>query len=296
MLKKFYVSLAFILFAISLFLGADRFFHHQSTRFSINKMTTVLANPFKWELPPLSSQEKSELSHILNQKFTYYNKGSQSYVFISEDKKYILKFFKQQKFTSRSWLAHIPLSFNPYYQEYLFKQNKCRSALEAFKTAFTELSQETGLLYVHMSPSQSFHQRVMLLDKNSEGHSVDLGKMVFCVQKHADLIYSRIIELMHQGDVEGAKKIISSVFSLIDHLGKKGVVDNDPILRKNFGLIEDVAVQIDIGKLRIDPSRGKNLLYKQEIGSITHSFKVWIETYYPELSSHFEQCLRAAIS
>jgi hypothetical protein len=259
-------------------------------------MTTVSANPFKWELPSLSEQEKSNLSQILNQKFTYYNKGSQSYVFISEDKKYILKFFKQQKFESHSWLAHIPLSLNPYYQEHLFKQNKCRGALEAFKTAFTTLSQETGLLYVHMSPSQSFHQRVVLLDKNAEGHVVNLEKMVFCVQKHADLIYSRIMELMHQGDIEGSKKIITSVFSLIDNLGRKGVVDNDPILRKNFGLIEDKAIQIDIGKMRIDPIRGKKLIYKQEVGSITHSFKVWIETHYPELSSHFEQCLQETSS
>jgi len=55
------------------------------------------------------------------------------------------------------------------------------------------------------------------------------------------------------------------IFSLIDFLGKSGVVDNDPILRKNFGLIDDIAVQIDVGKLRIDPKRRENLAYKREV-------------------------------
>ena len=292
MLKKIYTGLALILFAISFFLGVDRLSHRESSRFTLNKITASQGSSPEWEIPPPDAEDRKILDQILSQKFTYYNKGSQSYVFISEDKKFILKFLKQKKLRAKSWLSYIPLSFNPYYQQYIFKKEKCRSTFAACKTAFLELKKESGLIYVHLNNKRDLNKKVTIFDKNGEKHIVDIDKTCYYVQKHAQLIYSRISELMHHNETEDAKQIISSVFSLIDFLGKKGVFDNDPILRKNFGLIDDVAVQIDIGKLRIDPQRQQTLAYKQEVGSITNSFKIWLEKNYPELSSHFEQCLK----
>ncbi len=291
MLRKIYVGLALCLFFISIFLGIDRFAHHKSHRFSLDKITATHRSSYDWDIPPLSEEQQSELHQILSQKFTYYSKGSQAYVFISEDKKYILKFLKQQKLCPNSWLSAIPLSFNPYYQERLFKQKKRNSTFSACKTAYQELKDQTGLIYVHINNAPDLRQKVTIWDKNGQQHTVDIDQTSFYVQKRAQLIYSRISELMHNKDIDGAKRVISSVFSLIDYLGKNGVVDNDPILRKNFGLIDDVAVQIDIGKLRIDPLRRQNLSYKKEVASITHSFKIWLEKNYPELSAHYQDCL-----
>ncbi len=291
MMKKIYVVFAFFLFLCSLFIGIDRFAHHKSHHFSEDKITASHTSSNEWNIPSLTLEDQKALDQILNQKFTYYSKGSQSYVFISEDKKYILKFLKQHKLRPRSWLAYIPVSWNPYYQEYLFKQNKSRFTFNACKTAFLELKKEAGLIYVHINNTPDLNKKVTIFDKNGVRHIIDVDKTSFYVQKRAQLIYSRISELMHNGDIEGAKQIIASVFSLIDYLGRKGVVDNDPILRKNFGLIDDVAVQIDIGKLRIDPLR-QTLAYKQDVSSITHSFKVWLEKNYPDLSQHFEYCLK----
>jgi len=294
MLKKFFIGTAFLLFFASLFLAADRFVHHKSTRFSVNKITSSHKSSPEWDIPALPSDEQKALDQILSQKFTYYSKGSQSYVFISEDKKHILKFLKQDKLRTHSWLANIPLSFNPYYQQRLIKQKKCCATFSACTTAYKELKKETGLIYVHINKPRDKSKKVTIFDKNGKRHSVDIYQTSFYVQKRAQLIYSRISELMHSGDVEGAKNIISTVFSLIDYLGKKGIVDNDPILRKNFGLIDDIAVQIDIGKLRIDPERQHNQEYKKEVCSITHSFKTWLEANYSDLSEHFEKCLIAS--
>ncbi|MBI2811269.1 MAG: hypothetical protein HYX67_10635 [Candidatus Melainabacteria bacterium] len=292
MLKKIYIGFAFFLFGVSLFLGIDRFAHHKSNHFSLDKVTSFHNYSSEWEVPPLSAEERKDLDQILNQRFSYYSKGSQAYVFISEDKNYILKFFKQQKLRPKSWLAYIPISFNPYYREHLLKQKKSRETFLACKTAFTELKKESGLIYAHLNSANDLNKRVVIFDKNGNRHVVDIDKTSFYVQKRAQLIYSRISELMHNEDTEGAKQIISSVFRLIDYLGRKGVVDNDPILRKNFGLIDDVAVQIDVGKLRIDPVRQTNLAYKEDVVSITYSFKIWLEKNYPDLSEHFEKCLK----
>ena len=292
MLKKFFAGLALFLFLVSFFLGLDRFVHRKSSRFTLSKIVSSQRYSPEWEIPALSIEEKKDLDQILNQKFTYYSKGSQSYVFISEDKKFILKFLKQGKLCPKSWLAYIPLSWNPYYQQYLLKKEKCYATFAACKTAFQELKKESGLIYVHLNNFRDLNKKITILDKNGETHVVEIDRTCFYVQKHAQLIYSRISELMHSNDIEGSKRIISSVFSLIDFLGKKGVCDNDPILRKNFGLIDDIAVQIDIGKLRIDPTRQQTLAYKEEVGSITNSFKIWIGKNYPELSEYFEQCLK----
>jgi hypothetical protein len=291
MMKKIYLGIALFLFCASLFLGIDRFAHRRSSRFSLDRIVSSHRYSPEWEMPARSSEEQKFLDEVLSQKFTYYNKGTQAYVFISEDKKYILKFLKQQKFTPKSWLSFIPFSFNPCYQDYLIKQKRCSETFSACKTAFLELKDETGLIYVHLNNSRDLNKKVTILDKNGQRHVVEIDKTSFYIQKRAQLIYSRISELMHHGDVEGAKNIITSVFALIDFLGKKGVVDNDPILRKNFGLIDDVAVQIDIGTLRIDPMRQQNLDYKQEVGNVTHSFKTWVEKNYPELTEHFEKTL-----
>lgn len=291
MLKKIYIICAFVLFIASLFLGVDRFAHRKSRNFCLSKIINTATPSPEWEMPPLSPEEKENLHHILSQKFTYYDKGSQAYVFLSEDKKYILKLLKQRKLHANSWLSHIPLSFNPYYQEALFKEKKRKFTFGACKTAFISLKEETGLIYVHINNTPDLGEKVALLDKNGKTHHIPLDETSFYVQKRATLIYSRISELMHNREIEKAKNIITSIFSLIDFLGKSGVVDNDPILRKNFGLIDDIAVQIDVGKLRIDPQRKQNLAYRMEVDSITHNFKIWIEKNYPELSEHFEQCL-----
>ncbi len=271
----------------SLFIGIDRFVHHTNFSSSPGEISTSYSSP-EWEIPSSLIDDPKLIDQILNQKFTYFNKGSQAYVYLSEDKKYVLKFLKQNKLHPNTWLARIPFSFNPHYQRSLFLKKKLASTFQAIKTAFTDFKEETGLLYVHLNRSNNLKKTITIFDRKGKLHLVDLDKTSFLIQKKANLIYIRITELMAQGDIEGAKGIITSVFSLIDHLGRRGVVDNDPILRKNFGLIDDRAVQIDIGRMRIDPVRAENLTYKSEVASITTSFKKWIEKNHPDLLAHFE--------
>ncbi|MBI3237117.1 MAG: hypothetical protein HYZ48_05420, partial [Chlamydiales bacterium] len=267
-LKRILLSFSILTLACSLFFGIDKFAHHTRSS-SPGCITTSYSLP-KWDIPSEFTENPELIERILKQKFTYFNKGSQSFVYISEDKQYILKFLKQDKIHPNTWLAYLPFSFNPHYQKALFLRKKLESTFSAIKTAFLDFQKETGLLYVHLNKTSSLNKKITLFDRKGNLHIVDLDKTSFLIQKRANLIYVRIAELMAQSEAENAKKIISSVFSLIDALGKKGVVDNDPILRKNFGLIDDLAVQIDIGRMRIDPERIVNLQHKQEIASVTN--------------------------
>jgi hypothetical protein len=93
--------------------------------------------------------------------------------------------------------------------------------------------------------------------------------------------------------VEHCKKIISSIFSLIAYLGKKGVCDRDLSLYKNFGIIDDKAVQLAISKLYCDPSPAQALYYQQQVITIVDPLRRWIKKNYPELLAFFDEQLKA---
>ncbi len=295
MVKRPFIILAvLLLFLFSLFLGIDRFMHSKSQHFSFSQIAAFQEN-LQYSLPALDAEEQKKLDKILSQNFIFFAKGSHAYLFLSEDHKYILKLLKQDTLRPKSWLAYIPASFNPYYHEHRQKLRKQKKMFSAYKTAYTELKEETGLIYMHINPTRTLNRKITLCDKHDKQHTIDLDKTSFYLQKKARLIYPRISELMRLGDIEHAKNIISSVFQLIEYLGKKGVIDNTPTLYKNFGLINDKAVHIDIRKLKINRSHIHDECYKQQVATLTESFRRWIEKHYPELLDHFDAKLEEVI-
>lgn len=291
--KPFIILPVLLLFFFSLFIGIDRFVHRKSLRFSISKIAATHETSNIWDVPPLSYEEKNELDSIFNQTFSFFGKSTHAYLFLSEDQKYIIKFLKPHASRLKSWMVYIPLSFNPYYQESRQKLEEQKKIFTAYKTAFTELKEETGLVYLHINPTRILNKKLSIFDKNRKNFIVDLDKTSFYIQKRAQLIYPRISELMRIGDIEHAKNIITSVFSLIDFLGKKGVCDEDLTLYKNFGIIDDKAVQLVISKLKINSHTDYANSYKQKISIITEPFRRWIKKNYPELLEHFDEKFNA---
>jgi hypothetical protein len=287
-MKKYILSAIFL---VAAFMWTDRIVHTKSTRFSLSKITTSQSSP-ELEIPPIPNQ--AEIDAILTQKFTYFDKGSQSYVFISEDGKHVLKFLKQNKLAPLSWLAYLPFSFNPHYQHYKSLQAKRQRTLRGAKIAFMQFKEETGVEYVHLNKTSNLRKDITVIDKKGKKWTVPLDKVTFTLQTKVDLAYARIADLMSQHKTEEAKKTITAVFSLIDQLGKKGVVDNDLVVRKNVGIINGKAIQIDTACMRVDPAQP--LRYKSNIAHSTSKFRKWIETNYPEIFPHFEQTVETLSS
>jgi hypothetical protein len=293
MSKKVFVVLPVLfLFFFSLFVGIDRFVHRKSLKFSLSNISATHEISPLWDIPLLSAQETQNLDQLFSRSFTFFGKSNHAYLFLSEDHMYVLKFLKRHTLYPKSWLAYIPFSFNRYYQEFKQKQEEQKKIFQAYKTAFMEFKEETGLIYMHINPTHTLNKKVSIFDKNGKAYIVDLDKASFYVQKRAQLIYPRIAELMRRSEMERAKKIISSVFSLIDYLGKKGVCDHDLSLYKNFGIIDDKAVQLAISKLQLDHCFSVTISYKQNIPSIIDPFRRWIKKNYPELLEYFDDKLQ----
>lgn len=288
--KPFVILPVFLLFLFSLFIGIDRFTHRKSTHFSLSKISAVHEISDSWEVPPLSIEDKIELDKILNQSFTFFGKSTHAYLFISEDHKYIIKFLKQHALRPKSWLAYIPLSFNPYYEEYCQKLKFQKKIFSGYKQAFTELKEKTGLIYVHINRTCDLNKKISIYDKNEKPYIVDLDKTSFYIQKRAQLLYFRISELMRAGDIPCAKNIISSVFLLIDYLNSKGIRGDDLAFYKNFGIIDNKAVQLAISKIQIHPNEFPNPFNK--ISEAVKPFRAWIKKNYSELLPHFDEKLK----
>jgi hypothetical protein len=103
------------LVAVAAIYGLGRLYYRLTDGFTIGNITATFAYHPEWETTPLNVDEENFLEEALNQPYTYLAKGCQAYVFQSQDGKYVVKFFKYQRFRLKPWeeyLLHGP-SLNP---------------------------------------------------------------------------------------------------------------------------------------------------------------------------------------
>ncbi len=88
------VKFAFLFIAL---FAVAKFCHQQTDGFAVVKMSTTLL--------PYSSEMKTDT--FPDQKYTYLTKGGQSYVFLSEDGKTVLKLFRSSKLSTLSLVHNV---------------------------------------------------------------------------------------------------------------------------------------------------------------------------------------------
>ncbi len=290
MIKKILTLLLFPLVCY----GLSRFCHKETQGFRMSKVVSNFSQNPNWEIPVPSSQEQKIIQGILDQKFTYLGRGFQSFVFLSEDQNYVLKLFNNA-YQWRLCLLHAIPSLSPWQKWQKEKIQKIENKLEktflSYKIAFEELREHTGLIYVHLDATQPIHKRVTIVDKLGIEHPVDLDATGFLVQKKAELVYPRIARLMKDGRFDEAQNTISSLLKLLATRCKKGIADSDPLIRTNFGFLENQAVQIDVGPFSKDQMIQKPEIFLKEIARITTSLKHWIENNHPELAPYLAEQL-----
>ncbi|MBS0649110.1 MAG: hypothetical protein JSS10_07815 [Verrucomicrobia bacterium] len=170
----------------------------------------------------------------LQQKFYLRDQGGQSYVFISEDGKYVLKFFKDMP---RPWLRW------PSYQKKKF--GKLKRTLTGYQLAYDRLREETGLLYLHLSPSSS-PLPALLIDRLHITHTLDLSSVYFVLQKRAEPLTS-------------PQNFLPQIQQLLQKRSSAQIADHDPRLHFNLGWIDHHLVFIDPGRFTHDPSATSEL-------------------------------------
>lgn len=93
-MKKYFKIFLVISLLVFVIYSSGRLYYAITAGFTISNITSDFAYNEKWDMLSLSNLEKERVNQILAQKFSYLGKGCQSYVFLSEDGEYVLKFVK----------------------------------------------------------------------------------------------------------------------------------------------------------------------------------------------------------
>lgn len=269
-------------------MGGGLFFITRTSGFNVDKILSRLAYNANWEIDPISEgQREALIQEVFPQTYYYLASGNQCYAFISEDRRYILKFFKMQSLFPKGWLNGFPFSL---LQKIGFKNEKNNQLFSerifaSYKDAYQSLREETGLMYIHFNKSREFRSTVILIDAKGKRHSLDLDKVEFVVQKRAQRIFDHLNALFEEGKIEDMKISIRSFLQLIAVRCEKGFVDQDLSIRNNFGFVtNEEAIQFDCATLTRDSSMKYPLNFRHEIMQVAERLDLWAQEYCPELT------------
>lgn len=264
----------------------------------ISNITSDFAFQPQWETRPLLSSEQEEMDQALDQPYYYLAKGCQSYVFSSADGRYVIKFFKYQRYRLQPWLAYFPPL--PAVVQYREQKNekkwkKLDGFVSSWKIAFEHLKDETGLVFVHLNKTSYLNKTLTIYDKIGKKHEVFLDQMEFCIQRKAHLLCETMLDYRNKGDLEGAKKIVDQLICMILSEYSRGLADNDHALMQNTGVAQGRPLHLDVGQFVLNQEVKEPMIFHQEFFTKTYKFKHWLMKHYPELGEYLDNELRQII-
>lgn len=252
--------------------------------FHIHKMESSLSFSPKWEV---SNPSTWYLRNLLSQNFYYIGKGSQCFVFESEDKEFILKFFRHSRYRlpKLAELVKAPQFLRDIQDK---KRKEKLEQLEALfsscKIAYECLHEETGLIAVHLNKTHHLKTQVTLYDSLKRSMQIEIDDYEFVLQKRGEQIFPYITALLKKGLKEEAKEALADLASLIIRRSEMKIADNDAVIHKNSGFRNGKAMVLDVGGF----SRVQSLDSHEELKQTTKYLKEWLTSQDREIASYFE--------
>lgn len=254
------------------------------------QITAVQKVHSQWNIPTTPEKLK-QINEILSQHFHFIGDGKQCTAYVSHDGQYVLKFLLQRPITIKPRFSELPDIF-PFTlvksQKAIALDERKEDLFKALMISYTVAPDQTGVMYVHLNPTENLFKRPLIIDEKANPVYIDVGSTQFILQKRAMLVKPTLIDLMCEGKVAEAKNRLDQVLMLLFEAAKLGIVDADPSLirNNNIGFLEDRAIYVDTGKLRLVQHK---LTRKDFVNDLTRlkPFYKWLQAYYPELAEHF---------
>lgn len=279
-------------FVAVLFCVASRFCHVQTDGFQIVKIISRLPAFSEWEIPPPSLQEFSSLKTSLSQPFYYLGSGGQCYAFISQDGQLVLKLFKLHNIRQYPWLYRfsLPGVLDLYRVAFLnMQRQKLERLFSSSHLAYEKLKEESGLLFLNLNPSPRFEDlKITVIDKIGISHSFNLARIPFALQYKADKVFLTLRRHLLHKDMVASKHVIKEIVNCLTARYQQGIVDLDPAVRRNIGLLQERAIAIDIGSFLASSNLNSPDKIKQELQKDTRRLRKWLLKRSPELSSYLD--------
>lgn len=275
--------LCLTLVSVFIFFSA-RVYYRLTDDFRLRHIVHELPHNPDWETP-ITAEDRLFLETLSQKPFAYLGKGAQSYAFISEDGQYVLKFFKF-KHLKPSWIVnHLP-EVGPLKQykekSVARKERQIQSVFTGYKLAYDVHREESGLLFVHLNPTDELGMSVVVYDKIGRRFEIPMDPYIFVVQKRADVNRDVMDALLANGDLELAKQKIRQIIALYLSEYKKGIYDRDHGVLHNVGFIGDQPIHLDIGKLTLAPHMKEQDNWEPDLKIVALKYHRWMSEKYPQ--------------
>ena len=262
--------------------------HFRGKGFHESKILSSLEYNPQWDIS-LEENEKKKILKILSQDFFYLNRGRQCFVFVSADKKYVIKFFNHRRFRVPDYFSYIPFFEKTCNKKREIRNNRLQFYFNSYKLAYEKLKEETGLIFVHLNKTTDLHKKIRIKDPCSGIHEMDLDAVEFVLQKKSEPILSYLQERMEkEGDI-GFEKALDTFLQVIATRCNKNISDDDLDVAINFGFVEGKAIVFDSGRFYINENLKQSENFKREMLKSTKFFRRWLNKNYSEMINYFDQ-------
>lgn len=288
MSKKRFVIFVFITLAL---IGTIRLYYNLTDDFHLGNITFPLERREEWDFPA-NSQEIEEVREILAQKFTYIGKGAQSYVFGSEDGKWVIKFFKFKHLKPSFFISLLP-PIGPLEeiktQNEKRKKRKLEGVFEGHLIAYRYNKDNSGVKFLHFNPTVGLHLKTHLVNKLGFEHAYDLSSVVFVLQKKGETLRTTLSKLFKDGNGALAAQRAIKVLDMYREEYQRHVWDRDHGISHNIGFIEDQPFHLDVGKLSYTQEPQSKEFYQNDLKTVARKINQWAQENYLEESAAFKK-------
>jgi hypothetical protein len=234
---------------------------------------------------------KKQISGILQQKFTYLGSGTQVTAFESADHHYVIKFFNPRNTIKENWFhrySRMRQMSSPKWimKTYFEKEERLLKFFKCHRLAFRDLQEESGLIYLHFDRSTALSQKIEVIDQEGKAYSVDLDICPFILQKKVAIASTYLEDQLAKGDFAGAEEGVRQIYQLFLTRAQKGYTDHRQSLRKNYGFVNGHAVQLDVGRIKLNERVKQTPL--QDLERIIDNLSKQLP---PSLSPVLQECL-----
>jgi len=253
-----------VVLSLLLFLAVERFCYFQTEGFILSKMLLENVPP-----PPGPSET-----------LTFIGAGKQFYAFETADHQYVVKFMKFSRRRPLPWLEKLPF-FQSWKISYLTERAKRLTNLKASSLLARQfLSSEAAIVSYPLS------KNLTLIDKLGIAHHIDRSQTEFIVQKKAapfTTYFDKNPSLAHI--------LISSYLKTVSSHCRKGICNLDPIIDRNYGVVDNQMILMDIGSLLAHPKLKSLARQQLEIFMEVLPLREWLQNNHPEHVTFFDQAL-----
>jgi len=272
-----------IILCLFLVIAVERFCRWQTGGFLFTKATTAHVYPFS-STPQVGPSE-------LHQTFYFLGSGVQSYAFLGEDGKTVIKLFKHHHMGLSTDLMKklLPQAIaTPILRN---RENRMKHIFKSAQIAFEELPEETGVYYTHLGKTDCLLGQITLCDKIGIFHQLDLDQTEFVLQKRAEPVCERLHILFRSKKTGEAMQAMQNLLTLIENRSRKGIKNKDGKVTENCGFIRDTPIELDIGSYAYRSRSTNPDPHKKAVLKATLQLLHWVKINYPENLQQCRKCL-----